>query len=235
MTIARGEPMLAEDILNLTFFPRGTILMYDGAGWQDNVTLKGWYKCDAANAAAGRTPDLENRFIRGGTVAKDGRGDTGGGTATIAIDNLPVHSHGLTGLSVSNGGAHGHTMSGTIGEAGSHNHTVSGTTGNGGGHSHTYSYITLPSSDGYNRSGASWAAYDPVYSSTATSIVADHSHGFSGTASSVAAHSHGFSGSVDTVSDHAHGISGSIGNTGRGQAISIVPSYYTLIYIRKVD
>jgi hypothetical protein len=39
MTITSGSEVLAEDILNLTFFPLGTILMFDGTGWQDNKTL----------------------------------------------------------------------------------------------------------------------------------------------------------------------------------------------------
>jgi hypothetical protein len=66
MTIARGEPLLASDMLNLTFFPKGTLLMYDGTSWQDNVTLKGWYKCEGQTVPDyGRLPDLRNRFIIG--------------------------------------------------------------------------------------------------------------------------------------------------------------------------
>ncbi|MDR1452383.1 MAG: hypothetical protein LBJ25_00200 [Candidatus Margulisbacteria bacterium] len=45
MVIEKGQPMLAADMLNMVFFPKGIILMYDGTSWQDNVTLKGWYQC----------------------------------------------------------------------------------------------------------------------------------------------------------------------------------------------
>ncbi|MDR2431921.1 MAG: hypothetical protein LBD99_06715 [Candidatus Margulisbacteria bacterium] len=82
MVIARNLEILALDMLNLTMLPVGTILMYDGDGWQDNKTLVGWYKCDGSNG----TPDLTNRFLMGSPV----RGQRGGANFML---NFPRHTH----------------------------------------------------------------------------------------------------------------------------------------------
>ncbi|MDR1453852.1 MAG: hypothetical protein LBJ25_07775 [Candidatus Margulisbacteria bacterium] len=68
--------------------PIGTILMYDGASWQDNITLKGWYSCDRGNYNKGLTPDLEDKFIKG----KGSLANTGGSNA-LAAAMLPKHTH----------------------------------------------------------------------------------------------------------------------------------------------
>jgi hypothetical protein len=83
MTIATGERLLAEDMLNLRFFPKGTILMYDGTSWTDNVTLKGWYKCEGQTVAGyGVLPNLKNRFVIGYDAAS---------TSTRTKDNNNVN------------------------------------------------------------------------------------------------------------------------------------------------
>jgi hypothetical protein len=71
--------------------PLGTILMYDGAGWQDNVTLPGWYSCNRTNYNNGVTPDLEDKFIKG----KGSLANTGGSNALTAA-MLPKHAHSIT-------------------------------------------------------------------------------------------------------------------------------------------
>ena len=73
--------------------PIGTILMYDGTNWQDNITLAGWYRCDAVNKAVGRTPNLTDRFIMGGVSA-----GTENGTNALLLEtkHLPAHSHSIT-------------------------------------------------------------------------------------------------------------------------------------------
>ncbi|MDR1453508.1 MAG: hypothetical protein LBJ25_06005 [Candidatus Margulisbacteria bacterium] len=61
MTIAKGKPMVADDILNLAFFPKGTILIYTSDAWNNSptVTFKDiWKICDGNNG----TPDLTNKF-----------------------------------------------------------------------------------------------------------------------------------------------------------------------------
>jgi hypothetical protein len=98
MTIARGEPLLASDMLDLTFFPIGTILMYDGTNWSNG--RGGWYICDGANG----TPDLRDKFIKGtGSLFNTG------GSNTLTAAMLPKHIHSISGT-VSGGGAHGHII-----------------------------------------------------------------------------------------------------------------------------
>ncbi|MDR2431926.1 MAG: hypothetical protein LBD99_06740 [Candidatus Margulisbacteria bacterium] len=89
MTVAQGELIVPQDILDCAFFPRGMILMYDGDGWVDNETLPGWYQCNGEN----ETPDLRDRFICGG----DSTGDTGNSTNTITAANIPSHNHSFSG------------------------------------------------------------------------------------------------------------------------------------------
>ncbi|MDR1324338.1 MAG: hypothetical protein LBK68_07885 [Candidatus Margulisbacteria bacterium] len=69
--------------------PVGTILMFDGTGWQDNETMVGWYRCIADNSGQG-VPDLSSRFILGSTT----RGQTGGSNALTAA-MLPKHTHSI--------------------------------------------------------------------------------------------------------------------------------------------
>lgn len=82
--------------IDANVFP-GIIVM-----WSGNIEdlPDGWVLCDGRNG----TPDLRDRFILGA----DGTdiGDTGGShTKTIAIDNLPPHSHTFT---TNNDGKHRH-------------------------------------------------------------------------------------------------------------------------------
>jgi microcystin-dependent protein len=135
MTIATGQKMYADDLLNLLFFPRGAILMYDGTSWQDNVTLKGWYQCSknpdgTAKIVDGYTvPDLQDKFIMG----HSGGSRTGGNNSLeLTANNLPSHGHNLSNMSMSGltvtegGGIHSHTVSGSVSQSGGHAHTVSG-------------------------------------------------------------------------------------------------------------
>lgn len=88
MTIATGERLLASDINNLTFFPKGTILMYDGDGWVDNQTIIGWYQCNGQNG----TPDLRDKFIKG----SGNKPASGNGQMTLEAQHLPTHKHSIT-------------------------------------------------------------------------------------------------------------------------------------------
>jgi hypothetical protein len=111
MTIKQGESMLASDILNLTFFPKGTILMYDGQLWDRTGGIPGWHICDGIDG----TINLTDKFIRGGTAARQ----TGG----IDTAQVPYHTHSVT---ESNGG-HSHV----INDPG-HYHTAGNGTASGG-------------------------------------------------------------------------------------------------------
>ena len=96
MTIKTGEQMLASDVLNLAFFPKGMILMYDGTSWQNNITLKGWYKCDGNGGAAVNglaIPNLQNKFIMG---YSSGARTGGSNSRTLTANQIPSHTHGFT-------------------------------------------------------------------------------------------------------------------------------------------
>jgi hypothetical protein len=168
MVIAKGQPMLAQDIIDLknslqgnintlsasvsamSFFPKGTILMYDGTSWTDNVTLKGWYKCEGQTVDGyGTLPNLKNRFVIGYDASTPAR-TTGGSntiekTIDIATANLPAHSHSLKNEDISiTGGSHGHTLKNediSI-TGGSHGHSFKNesiaTDNNSAGHTHTF-------------------------------------------------------------------------------------------------
>jgi hypothetical protein len=90
MTIATGQPRLASDINDLTFFPRGTILTFSTEAYNTtSAEFKNiWKICDGQNG----TPDLVNKFLRGGTAS----GTTGGADSqsiTLSTNNLPNHRH----------------------------------------------------------------------------------------------------------------------------------------------
>jgi hypothetical protein len=85
------------------------------------VDSSGFMYCDgtaipSGNAVSGNTPSLtDGRFLRGATSS----GATGGSDSfTLAVGNLPAHSH--SGTTASNG-SHSHT--GTANSAGAHTHT----------------------------------------------------------------------------------------------------------------
>ncbi|MDR1453381.1 MAG: hypothetical protein LBJ25_05350, partial [Candidatus Margulisbacteria bacterium] len=118
MTIARGQPMLASDILDLTFFPVGAILMMDG-GWTDG--RGGWYICDGKektlpNGSRQRTPDLKDKFIRGGSSAGGvGGSDSVSANITLTAENLPGHGHAFSGTFTTGNTSvtHTHTVTAT--------------------------------------------------------------------------------------------------------------------------
>lgn len=81
--------------------PIGTILMFAGETWEDNVSLPGWIACTASNETRiiGQinVPNLEGHFLRGACTSINEEQGTTGGSDTVKIglliDNLPSHSH----------------------------------------------------------------------------------------------------------------------------------------------
>jgi len=122
----------------------------------------GWNLCDGNNG----TPNLVNRFIKGGSSA----GATGG-SGTTSSSGSHSHSHSLSAgshaLSTSQMPSHSHSSgmvvgtymnasnywanewtggnTGTTGGSGSHSHSLSGSINSDGSHSHTIepTYYTL--------------------------------------------------------------------------------------------
>ncbi|MDR1453974.1 MAG: hypothetical protein LBJ25_08400 [Candidatus Margulisbacteria bacterium] len=245
--VEAGEKLLASDILDLTFFPMGSILMMDG-GWTDG--RGGWYICDGRNTPHGKTPDLKDRFIRGGTSS----GDSGGGTTTLASANLPSHNHALGGLTIT-GGDHSHGNGTLAASSGSANHSHgNGTldvsiTGGAHGHSindpgHTHAIklsheekndqqTPTQSNNAHEATGYTESAKTGITINNNTSH--NHTVTLSGTIGyDDASHGHSMSGAIASAG-HTHDISGgTIGNTGEGAAFDVVPAYYTVIYIKKM-
>jgi hypothetical protein len=88
MTIARGETLLASDILNMTFMPKGAILMFSSTAWANPPTSDFktyWHICDGQEG----TLNLIDKFIRGGATS----GVVGG----TDVAQVPKHSHTFTG------------------------------------------------------------------------------------------------------------------------------------------
>ncbi|MDR1114431.1 MAG: hypothetical protein LBL50_05010 [Candidatus Margulisbacteria bacterium] len=236
MTIERGQPMLATDILNLTFFPKGAILIFSSAAWgATSAEFKTiWKICNAANHATDQTiPDLTNKFLRGA----DSSGAEGGADSrdvTLQTDNLPSHNHEATGLSldglstsglsVDYGGAHGHSGSGvTTSDSGGHTHSVSGTTSDISGDN--YGEYSIKSNRGAIRNESTYSGrisrgttYDggpeTASSPTGYSLRIDfaHTHTYScDTAANGGAHSHNnINVTIPEGGSHSHTISGSI-------------------------
>jgi hypothetical protein len=108
MTIAAGQPMLASDINDLTFFPKGTILTFSSEAWNStSASFKNvWKICNGQNG----TPNLVNKFLRGG----ESSGATGDGQKTLSVNEIPAHEHSITDP----GHKHAVALHTTIGAAG---------------------------------------------------------------------------------------------------------------------
>lgn len=73
--------------------PSGAIIMWSGSS--TNIP-SGWALCNGQNG----TPNLVNKFIRGGTSS----GATGGAdTVTLSTANMPSHNHTISAYSVGQG------------------------------------------------------------------------------------------------------------------------------------
>ncbi|MDR1323762.1 MAG: hypothetical protein LBK68_04910 [Candidatus Margulisbacteria bacterium] len=236
MTIATGQPLLASDINNLTFFPIGAILQFSGSEYTrltsartaDNKAI--WTLCNGTAVNGITVPNLVDKFLRGAASS----GTTAGAdsrSVSIAAANLPVHSHGagtlsvsgltIGGLTVDNAAAHSHTLSCTAADAGSHSHTLSnGAAAAAGGHTHTltdpghsHNVARTSSDSGSSDSGALYSGSGHSSSSNTTGITIDsaeaHTHTVSGTISDAAAHSHTISSTMGEGGSHSHTVNSS--------------------------
>lgn len=223
----RVNQILAEkyDIL-----PPGTILMYNGKNWQNDVTIPGWYMCDGQNG----TPDLRERFIAGCSYSADrtipnAPGNFGGDNSfRLKTDHLPAHAHSIP--------AHGHTV--TVGSGGAQNGIK---TSDAAAHSHgmeengthKHGMTTL------RRCSATWSNSWPatggegaIENKAATSDAGSHSHtinpsGAHAHSVNIANHTHSA-----TVSTQPQGTSGTIGGNASVDMSKSIKGY-ALIFIMK--
>jgi hypothetical protein len=104
--IKTGERLVATDITNLTFFPKGTILTFSSEAWNAaSAAFKTiWKICNGDNG----TPNLVGKFLRGGSSS----GASGGAdnqTVTLNLTNMPRHKHTDSGHTHSAYGGHNST------------------------------------------------------------------------------------------------------------------------------
>lgn len=212
--------------------PAGVIVMWSGS---IASIPSGWALCDGAS---GR-PDLRNRFIVGAGSGYAVGATGGADTVTLTADNMPSHTHSISGSGTTSGQSNDHSHSGTTGsENQNHTHGVSGTTGGGGAHSHS-----MPDGGwgqaGQDNGGITGASGPNQYGqrgAQGTNGVGDHTHFFSVNSGGISNnHQHGFStGGVSANHTHTWSFSGTSGATGSGTAHENRPPYFALAYIIKV-
>lgn len=190
-------------------YPIGIVVKFDNATNPNNAfTGTVWEQITdgrAARAATGPVAGTTDGQI--GSVA-------GSDSVSIAVDNLPRHTHDLREHTHSIG-AHTHTMAHThsinhdhgavnTNSTGAHTHSVSGSTNNTGAHTHTVGGVYGGDSIG-SKQRVQMNGNNQVSSSAGS-----HSHSVSGTAESAGAHSH----SVDLPKYSGTSGGSSAANTG---------------------
>jgi hypothetical protein len=220
-----------SDSIAGTKLPIGTILMFDGYNWVDNQTLPGWYACIAGNSGRG-CPNLVNSFIKGSATPTHSAGGNSGNQVTIDANNLPTHTHALSGSFTTGNQSADHTHSIA------HDHAAFNS-GGGGSHTHTvYMKITGSSKSEYFAGWGTEASWQDVENAMGSRWSAPFSTSDPGN------HAHsidvpGFTGNSGGVSaNHTHDVSLS-GNTGNNATtaakLSIEPQSYALIFIRRCE
>lgn len=202
------ELINANNIYN-AIYPIGIVLKFENATNPNNsFTGTVWEQI------------VDGRSVRAATSAEAGTtegqiGSTGGSdTASLAVANIPGHTHGMQNHT-HGVAAHTHTMAHThsinhdhgavtSGSSGAHTHSVSGTAASNGAHTHT-------AGTGYTGAGNYIGAGTGTSLGTMTTNSAGaHTHSVSGTAASAGAHTH----SVDLPNYTGTSGGSSAANTG---------------------
>jgi hypothetical protein len=212
--------------------PIGTILMFDGYNWVDNQTMPGWFACTAGNSGRG-CPNLVNSFIKGSATATHSSGGNSGNEITISANNLPTHTHALSGSFTTGNQSAGHTHSIA------HDHAAV-TSGGGGGHTHTV-YMKIKGGQGAHEIFNGWGT-ESEWGDCENAAGVRWSQPFS--TSNPGNHTHsvdipnftGNSGAISANHTHSVTLSGSTGNnTTTAAKLSIEPQSYALIFIRRCE
>ena len=202
-------------------FPVGTIWMYDGAGWQDNVTLPGWYACIPANEDGGSAglshgiTSMVDRFVMGRAVAGDGA-IGGSNSYRLTAAQLPAHTHTIN---------HDHPTFNSGNQRQNHRHQVALYAESGGSHQHSLGFTTGGQSSGGTLRGTGYRTTAAVSFWISTSNTGFHGHNV-----------RGWTGWISSGHNHAIDIpafAGNSGSTGLGVAVDNRPAFYSLVFIRK--
>lgn len=160
------------------------------------------------NNGVGRT--IRIAAANGSDVATTGGSDS----VTLAVGNLPSHTHSFSATTSSFDYGTKNTNT-----TGAHTHSVSGSTSSAGHHNHAISWIGQNSTH-YSGGGGGRIGTGPGY----TDGGGDHAHSVSGTAGSAGNHAHSVG-----IGAHSHTVSGNTGGTGSGSAFSVTNQFYKLM------
>lgn len=162
------------------------------------------------NNGVGRT--IRIAAANGSDVATTGGSDS----VTLAVGNLPSHTHSFSATTSSfdygtkgtnSTGGHTHSGSGSTSANGEHSHYIEAWNGTGVGGNNTSSYAVAYRAGGHY-----------------THAAGNHSHTFSFGTSGAGDHSHSVG-----IGAHSHTVSGNTGGTGSGSAFSVTNQFYKLM------
>ena len=222
-TKAETDQKVAQAISDSTdlnkIYPVGIVTWFN-SNVDPNTALPGltW---TYLNNGVGRT--IRIAAANGSDVATTGGSDS----VTLAVGNLPSHTHSFSATTSSfdygtkntnSTGGHTHSVSGTTSAAGNHAHHLGLLLVNGG--DAQYGYTTVSNSktrtlDWLDRT-------DNKFPNTNTT--GNHTHTWSGTTSNTGAHTHSVG-----IGAHTHTVSGNTGGTGSGSAFSVTNQFYKLM------
>lgn len=162
------------------------------------------------NNGVGRT--IRIAAANGSDVATTGGSDS----VTLAVGNLPSHTHSFSATTSSfdygtkgtnSTGGHTHSGSGSTSTNGNHTHYIAAWNGTGVGGNKMSSYAVASRAGGSN-----------------TDAAGNHSHTFSVSTNNAGAHTHSVG-----IGAHSHTVSGNTGGTGSGSAFSVTNQFYKLM------
>lgn len=211
-TKAETDQKIAQAISDSTdlnkIYPVGIVTWFN-SNVDPNTALPGltW---TYLNNGVGRT--IRIAAANGSDVATTGGSDS----VTLAVGNLPSHTHSFSATTSS----FDYGTKGTN-TTGGHTHSGSGSTSANGDHSH---YIEAW--NGTGRGGDLMSSYAVSYRTggTYTNAAGNHSHTFSFGTSGAGDHSHSVG-----IGAHSHTVSGNTGGTGSGSAFSVTNQFYKLM------
>ncbi len=217
--------LTADDIWQKTW-PIGSI--YISVSPTSPATLFGgtWERFGNGKAVVG-VDESDDDFK---TVALTG----GSKTKTIAVENLPAHSHSVN-INTNEAGSHSHGVGAlnTGGQSANHTHTLPAfNTDSKGGHSHNYggSGLSLRGSPTLVGAGSTPMLLNGDWVGSTQSAGA-HTHYVSAknTGNQSANHTHSIAAhNTGTVANHTHNVNGNTGNTGSGTALNVQNPYITV-------
>lgn len=222
-TKAETDQKIAQAVSDSTdlnkIYPVGIVTWFN-SNVNPNTALPGltW---TYLNNGVGRT--IRIAAANGSDVATTGGSDS----VTLAVGNLPSHTHSFSATTSS----FDYGTKGTN-STGGHTHSVSGTTSAAGNHAHHLGLLLVNGGDalyGYTTVGNSltrtldWLdRRDNKFPNTNTT--GNHTHTWSGTTSGAGDHSHSVG-----IGAHSHTVSGNTGSTGSGSAFSVTNQFYKLM------